>query len=73
MSVPQQVLIEAVRNRCEDLEERYPGYVTDLIGYLAEVLSIERSQPKNVVQQVEAQLEAFGDLYRRKSYEGAAS
>jgi hypothetical protein len=73
MSVPQQVLIEAVRNRCEQLDERYPGYKTDLVGYLAEVLSIERSQPRNVVQQVEAQLEAFGDLYRRKSSEGAAS
>ena len=73
MSVPQQVLIEAVKNRCEQLDERYPGYVTDLVGYLAEVLSIERSQPRNVVQQVEAQLEAFGDLYRRKSSEGTAS
>lgn len=73
MSVPQQVLIEAIRHRCEQLDERYPGYVTDLIGYLAEVLSIERSQPRNVVQQVESQLEAFGDLYRRKSSEAAAS
>ena len=73
MSVPQQVLIEAIKHRCEQLDERYPGYVTDLIGYLAEVLSIERSQPKNVVQQVEAQLEAFGELYRRKFPEGPAS
>jgi hypothetical protein len=70
MSVPQQVLIEAIRHRCEQLDDRYPGYVTDLIGYLAEVLSIERSQPRNVVQQVEAQLQAFGDLYRRRSSEG---
>ena len=73
MSVPQQVLIEAIRHRCEQLDERYPGYVTDLVGYLAEVLSIERSQPRNVVQQVEGQLEAFGDLYRRKSSEGAGA
>ena len=67
MPVPQQVLIEAIRTRCEQVDERYPGYVTDLIGYLAEVLSIERSLPKNVVQQVEGQLEAFGELYGRKS------
>ena len=73
MSVPQQVLIEAVKNRCERLDQRYPGYVTDLVGYLAEVLSIERSQPRNVVQRVEAQLEAFGDLYRRKSSDGTVS
>ena len=73
MSVPQQVLIEAVRKRCEQLDERYPGYVNDLVRYLAEVLTIERSEPRNVVQQVEAQLDAFGDLYRRKSAEGTAS
>lgn len=70
MSVPQQVLIEAVRKRCEQLEERYPGYIDDLTGYLADVLSIERSQPKNVVQQVEAQLEVFGNLYRRRASKG---
>lgn len=69
MSVPQQVLIEAIRQRCEQLDERYPGYVKDLIGYLAEVLAIERAEPRNVVQQVEAQLEAFGDLYRRRTAE----
>lgn len=69
MSVPQQVLIEAIRQRCEQLDERYPGYVKDLIGYLAEVLAIERAEPRNVVQQVEAQLEAFGDLYRRRAAE----
>ena len=51
MPVPQQVLIEAIKHRCEQLDDRYPGYVTDLIGYLAEVLSIERSQPRNVVWQ----------------------
>lgn len=73
MSVPQQVLIEAVRKRCENLEDRYPGYRIDLIGYLAEMLSVERSQPKNVVQQVESQLEAFGDLYRRRTSGGTVS
>lgn len=67
MSVPQQLLIETIRERCEQLDERYPGYVKDLIGYLAEILAIERAAPHNVKQQVEAQLEAFGDLYDRRS------
>lgn len=70
MSVPQQVLIEAIKNRCQLLDERYPGYKVDLVGYLAEVLTIERADPKNVVQQIEAQLDAFGHLYRRRSSEG---
>ena len=73
MSVPQQVLIEAIRQRCEQLDERYPGYVRDLIGYLAEVLAIERAEPRNVVQQVDGQLEAFGDLYRRRASEASAT
>ena len=72
MSVPQQVLIETIRQRCEQLDERYQGYIQDLIGYLAEILAIERAEPRNVVQQVEAQLEAFGDLYRRRTTEADA-
>lgn len=66
MSVPQQLVIETIRERCELLDERYPGYVKDLIGYLAEILAIERADPHNVRQQVEAQLEALGELYARR-------
>jgi hypothetical protein len=73
MAVPQQLVIERIRARCEELDERYAGYRKDLVGYLADVLSIERAAPHNVVQQVEAQLEAFGDLFHRKSAGGAAS
>lgn len=73
MPVPQQLVIERIRARCQELPERYPAYRTDLVGYLAEVLSIERAAPHNVVQQVEAQLDAFGDLFHRKSTGGADS
>jgi hypothetical protein len=73
MAVPQQLVIERVRERCQELDERYPGYRKDLVGYLAEVLSIERASPSNVVQQVGAQLEAFGELFQRKSTGGAES
>lgn len=65
--VPQQLVIERIRERCEELDERYPGYRKDLLSYLAEILSIERAAPHNIVQQVDAQLEAFGDLVHRKS------
>jgi hypothetical protein len=72
MAVPQQLVIERIRARCEELDERYTDYRKDLVGYLADVLSIERAAPHNVVQQVESQLEAFGDLFHRKSAGGAA-
>jgi hypothetical protein len=64
--VPQQLVIERIRAKCEELGERYPGYRSDVLSYLAEILSIERAAPYNVVQQVDAQLDAFGDLYQRK-------
>jgi hypothetical protein len=67
MPVPQQLVIDTIRARCEELEERYPGYRVEVVGYLAEILSIERRSPKNVVQEVEQQLEAFGELYHRRA------
>jgi hypothetical protein len=70
MPVSQQLVIERIRARCEELDERYPGYREELLRYLADVLSIERGSPNNVVQEVEAQLEAFGDLFHRKSTGG---
>lgn len=73
MSVPQQLVIERIRAKCEELDERYLGYRKDLLSYLAEILSIERAAPHNVVQQVDAQLEAFGDLFQRKSGPEAAT
>jgi len=66
MPVPQQLVINAIRARCQQVDERYLGYRKALVGYLAEILSIERAAPKNVVQQVTAQLEAFGDLFQRR-------
>ena len=71
MPVPQQLVIERIRARCEELDERYPGYRKDLVGYLAEVLGIERAAPHNVVQRVEGQLDAFGELFHRKTTGGA--
>lgn len=66
MPVPQQLVIDRIRERCEEIEERYPGYRTDLVGYLAEVLGAERAADRNVSKQVETLLEAFGDLYHRR-------
>ena len=67
MSVPQQLVIERMRQRCEELEERYPGYRSDLVGYLAEILTLERTSDRNISKLVEAQLTAFGDVYHRRS------
>jgi hypothetical protein len=70
MPVPQQLVIDTIRARCEQIDDRYPSYRKDLVGYLADILSIERAAPKNVVQQVDHQLEAFGELYHRRSTGG---
>lgn len=73
MPVPQQLVIERIRTRCEELDERYPGYRRDLVGYLAEVLSTERASPYNVARQVEIQLEAFGELFHRRAIDRSES
>jgi hypothetical protein len=70
MPVPQQLVIDRIRDRCEEIEERFPGYRTDLVGYLAEVLGAERAADRNVSKQVETLLEAFGDLYHRRTAGG---
>jgi hypothetical protein len=72
MPVPQQLVIDAIRTRCQQIDERFPGYRKELVGYLAEILSIERAAPRNVVQQILSQLEAFGDLYNRRGAKGGA-
>ena len=73
MSVPQQLVIDRMRRRCEELDERYPGYRVDLIRCLAEILTLERAGDHSVAKQVEAQLSALGDVYhRRTSEEGDA-
>jgi hypothetical protein len=72
MPVPQQLVIDTIRAHCERVEERYPDYRKELVGYLADIIGIERASPRNVVQQITAQLEAFGELYHRKlSQEGS--
>jgi hypothetical protein len=67
MAVPQQLVIERIRARCEELEERYDGYRRDLVTYLAEVLSYERAGTPQIAKQVERQLDAFGDLFDRET------
>lgn len=72
MAVPQQLVIERIRARCDELEDRYPGYRKDLVTYLAEVLTYVRAAETTAAKQVEAQLEAFGDLYHRRTHETTA-
>lgn len=73
MPVPQQLVIERIRARCEQLEERFPGYRIELVRYLAEILGLERAAPKDVAKKVEVQLDAFGDLLHRKMTGGEVS
>jgi hypothetical protein len=69
LAVPQQLVIERIRARCDELEERYDGYRRDLVTYLAEVLSYERVANPQTAKQVEKQLDAFGDLLHRETSE----
>ena len=35
---PEQLVIERIRAKCEEPDERYLGYRKDLLSYLAEIL-----------------------------------
>jgi len=66
MPVPQQLVIDRIRVRCEEVEERYPGYRAELVGYLADILGLERASPPDLGRQVATRLQNFGDLYHRR-------
>ena len=66
MSAPQRQVLEVINAQCDKAEERFPGYRGELKNTLADILAIERTKPHNVVQQIEAKLEALGDLVTRK-------
>ena len=73
MSAPQRQVLREINAQCEKAEERFAGYRGELKATLADILAIERARPHNVVQQIEAKLEALGDLVTRKGQTLSAS
>lgn len=69
MGVPQRQLIEAMRNKVNDVDERYKGYREELAALIDEILTLERQRPHNVAQQVQRLISTRGEVLAKKQRE----
>lgn len=56
----QQLALQILKEECQGLEERYPGYRLDAVHRLGAILQLERQRPSAIVKEITEQLEDFG-------------
>lgn len=67
MGAPQRQVIEAIREKVDNVEERFEGYREKLLAVLDEILRLEQQRPHNVAQQINRRITALGELLARKN------
>ena len=53
MGAPQRQVIEAIREKVGNVEERFEDYREELLAALDEILRLEQQRPHNVAQQIQ--------------------
>ena len=71
MGAPQRQVIEAIRDKVNNVDERFDGYRAELLKVIDELLRLEQQRPHNVAQQVQRRISALGELLAQK--QGAKS
>ena len=66
MGAPQRQVIDAIRERVGNVDERFEGYRKELLAALDEILRLEQERPHNVAQQVQRRITALGERLARK-------
>ena len=66
MGAPQRQVIEAIREKVDNVEERFEGYREKLLAVLDEILRLEQQRPHNVAQQINQRITMLGELLARK-------
>ena len=66
MGAPQRQVIEAIREKVSNVEERFEGYREELLAVLDEILRLEQQRPHNVAQQIQRRIISLGELLVRK-------
>ena len=66
MGAPQRQVIESIREKVGNVEERFEGYRKELLAALDEILRLEQQRPHNVAQQIQRRITALGELLARK-------
>lgn len=66
MGAPQRQVIEAIREKVCNVEERFVGYRGELLAALDEILRLEQQHPHNVAQQIQRRITTLGELLARR-------
>lgn len=56
----QQLVLQILKEECQALEERYPGYRLHAVSRLGAILQLEGQKSSAIVRAVTEQLEDFG-------------
>ena len=65
MGAPQRQVIEAIREKVGNVEERFEDYHEELLAALDEILRLEQQRPHNVAQQIQRRITSLGELLAR--------
>ena len=66
MGAPQRQVIEAIRDKVNNVDERFDNYRTELLRVIGEILRLEQQRPHNVAQQVQREISALGESLAQK-------
>lgn len=68
MGAAQQLTLKVLKEQCQAIEERYPGYRVDLAMRLRAVLQhVRQAATTNAREKVASELQDFGDVLGRKT------
>ena len=60
-AAPQNQALEVIKAKVMQINERYEGYLRDLIETLHDILALESDRPHNISQQISRRVSALGE------------
>ena len=66
MGAPQRQVIEALRVKVNNVDERFDGYREELLEVISEILLLEQERPHNVAKQIQRRISTLGELLAQK-------
>ena len=66
MGAPQRQIIEAIRDKVNNVDERFDNYRTELLSVIDDLLTLEQQRPHNIAQQVQREISALGESLAQK-------
>ncbi|QDV48458.1 hypothetical protein [Gimesia fumaroli] len=65
-TAPQKMVLEVIKNKVMEIDERYEGYHTELTRALYDILALESDRPHNIALQVSRRVTALGEYLVQK-------